>query len=225
LDPSSGWGIIFLSTQAPSWLSRPELLRAWGDDAGFASAMALAVMTIFMLSSLRTDALHWRLLLAPGPGAGPARAQGVEAPAVRTLPPRGPAGPAGTEAAPSASASGLPVSATGVATLPDAWLLGSGQPWHHRVPARADAPALAARAPTAEEAALISRLEALVPRIDARVVVLVDAGRVVDALGTGGIGWDTRLLSASMAKTLTALAVGPAGCAGKLTLDTRADAL
>jgi hypothetical protein len=68
LDPSSGWGIIFLSTQAPSWLSRPELLRAWGDDAGFASAMALAVMTIFMLSSLRTDALHWRLLLAPGPG-------------------------------------------------------------------------------------------------------------------------------------------------------------
>jgi hypothetical protein len=30
--------------------------------------MALAVMTIFMLSSLRTDALHWRLLLAPGPG-------------------------------------------------------------------------------------------------------------------------------------------------------------
>ena len=69
LDPSSGWGIIFLSTQVPSWLSRPESwLRVWGDDVGFASAMALAVMTLFMLSSLRTDALHWRLLLAPGPG-------------------------------------------------------------------------------------------------------------------------------------------------------------
>ncbi|MFM7849058.1 MAG: hypothetical protein ACKO8N_10960 [Rubrivivax sp.] len=69
LDPSSGWGIIFLSTQVASWLSRPDSwLRVWGDDVGFASAMALAVMTLFMLSSLRTDALHWRLLLAPGPG-------------------------------------------------------------------------------------------------------------------------------------------------------------
>lgn len=69
LDPSSGWGFIILSAQAPNGLSRPESwLRAWGDDVGFASAMALTLMTFFMLTSLRTDALHWRLLLAPGPG-------------------------------------------------------------------------------------------------------------------------------------------------------------
>ena len=69
LDPSSGWGFILLSAQAPNWLSRPESwLRAWGDDVGFASAMALTLMTFFMLTTLRTDALHWRLLLAPGPG-------------------------------------------------------------------------------------------------------------------------------------------------------------
>ena len=68
LDPSSGWGFIILS-QAPNWLSRPESwLRAWGDDAGFASAMTLTLMTFFLLTTLRTDALHWRLLLAPGPG-------------------------------------------------------------------------------------------------------------------------------------------------------------
>ena len=30
--------------------------------------MALTLMAFFMLTSLRTDALHWRLLLAPGPG-------------------------------------------------------------------------------------------------------------------------------------------------------------
>jgi CubicO group peptidase (beta-lactamase class C family) len=126
---------------------------------------------------------------------------------------------------PATTASGLPVSTTGVATLPDAWLLGSGQPWHHRVPARPDTPALQARAPSAAEAELIARMEALLPRIDARAVVLVDDGRVVDAFGTGGIGWETRLLSASMAKTVTALAVGQAVCAGKLTLETRADAL
>jgi hypothetical protein len=69
LDPSSGWGFIILSAQAPNWLSRPESwLRAWGDDAGFASAMTLTLMTFFLLTTLRTDALHWRLLLAPGPG-------------------------------------------------------------------------------------------------------------------------------------------------------------
>jgi hypothetical protein len=69
LDPSSGWGFIILSAQVPNWLSRPESwLRAWGDHVGFPSAMALTLMTFFMLTSLRTDALHWRLLLAPGPG-------------------------------------------------------------------------------------------------------------------------------------------------------------
>jgi hypothetical protein len=69
LDPSSGWGFIIVSAQAPNWLRRPESwLRVWGDDVGFASAMALTLTTFFMLTSLRTDALHWRLLLAPGPG-------------------------------------------------------------------------------------------------------------------------------------------------------------
>lgn len=156
---------------------------------------------------------------------------GAEPPAFRPLPPvrqvpaSAPPASAGTPALSSTTPSGLPVSHTGVATLPDAWLLGTGQAWHHRVPARPEAPPLPARAPTAQEGLLIARLEALLPRIDARVVVLVDDGQVVDAFSTGGIGWDTRLLSASMAKTVTALAAGQAVCAGRLTLDTRADTL
>ena len=154
--------------------------------------------------------------------AGTVAAPAAPLPAVRDVPRPAPSAPPGP---PAITASGLPVGTTGVATLPDAWLLGSGQPWHHRVPARPDTPALPARAPTAAEAELIARLETLLPRIDARAVVLVDDGRVVDAFGTGGIGWDTRLLSASMAKTVTALAVGHAVCAGKLTLETRADTL
>jgi CubicO group peptidase (beta-lactamase class C family) len=154
--------------------------------------------------------------------AGTVAAPAAPLPAVRDVPRPAPSAPPGP---PAITASGLPLGTTGVATLPDAWLLGSGQPWHHRVPARPDTPALPARAPTAAEAELIARLETLLPRIDARAVVLVDDGRVVDAFGTGGIGWDTRLLSASMAKTVTALAVGHAVCAGKLTLETRADTL
>lgn len=156
------------------------------------------------------------------PQAAPAGLAIRPLPPVREVPRPAPAAAAGST---TLTASGTPVSPAGVATLPDAWLLGSGQPWHHRVPARSEAPPLSARAPHAQEAELIARLEALLPRIEARVVVLVDEGRVVDALATGGIGWDTRLLSASMAKTLTALAVGQAVCAGRLALDTRAEAL
>lgn len=120
--------------------------------------------------------------------------------------------------------SGTPVSPAGVATLPDTWLLGSGQPWHLRVPARPGAPPVRSRAPVAAEAELIQRLETLLPRIDGRVIVLVADGQIVDAMGTGGIDFSTRLLSASMAKTVTAVALGHALCAGRLTLDTRADA-
>ncbi|MEN9417180.1 MAG: hypothetical protein RI988_800 [Pseudomonadota bacterium] len=168
-------------------------------------------------------------MLAPAHAAGTAEAGQAEraeraAQAARVRDVARPATGAGT--APWAtSPSGTPVSARGVATLPDAWLLGSGQPWHERVPARASAPALRSRAPTAAEAELIQRLEALLPRIDGRVMVLVAEGRIVDAIGTGGIDFSTRLLSASMAKTVTALAVGQALCAGKLTLETRADTL
>ena len=164
-------------------------------------------------------------LLAGVVGSGVAGAQASDLPAVREIARASPGPGAGSPPAPTLTASGLPLGSTGAATLPDAWLLGSGQPWHHRVPARPEAPPLPARAPTAQEAALIARLEALLPRVDGRVVVLVDDGRVVDAFGTGGISWDTRLLSASMAKTFAALATGQAVCAGKLALETRADAL
>ena len=144
-----------------------------------------------------------------------------DAPRVRDVAQRAPSTATATWAT---TPSGTPVSPAGVATLPDAWLLGSGQPWHLRVPARTGVPPVRNRAPTAAEAELIQRLETLLPRIDGRVIVLVADGQIVDAMGTGGIDFSTRLLSASMAKTVTAVALGHALCAGRLTLDMRADA-
>ena len=62
-------------------------------------------------------------------------------------------------------------------------------------------------------------------QIESRVVVLLDGGEIVDIVTTGGIRFDTLLMSASMAKTLTSLAAGKAVCAGHLSMDQRADSV
>lgn len=120
---------------------------------------------------------------------------------------------------------GLPVMPDGAPLLPDEWLLGPGQPWHYRTAAKPGRPPVPVRLPSPEEQRLIERAEGLLKRIPSRVVVLIDDGQIVEALSTGGIQWNTRLMSASMAKTMTALAVGKAICANRLRLDTRVDSL
>jgi hypothetical protein len=69
LDPGSASGAMFFFSQVPNWLRDPDrFLRAWGEHVDFGSALAIGLMTMFLLLSLRTGALHWRLMLAPGPG-------------------------------------------------------------------------------------------------------------------------------------------------------------
>lgn len=104
--------------------------------------------------------------------------------------------------------------------LPDDWLLGSGQPWHFRLPASATGAPLGNRAPNAAESALVDAARSLVARYDIKLVALLDGERVVDLAARPGIGPSTLLLSASMGKTVTAIAAGKAVCAGLLRLDT-----
>jgi len=120
---------------------------------------------------------------------------------------------------------GLPRSPSHALYMPEDWLTGLGQPWHFRSAPRPDAPPVPVRAPTAEEAPIVERARALMGQIESRVMVLMADGAIVAAISTGGIEPRTRLLSASMGKTVTALAAGKAVCAGHLALDTRADAL
>ena len=120
---------------------------------------------------------------------------------------------------------GLPVMPDGAPLMSEEWLLGTGQPWHYRTAAKPSRPAVPVRSPSPEERRLVERAETLLKQIPSRIVVLIDDGQIVDALSTGGIQWNTRLMSASMAKTVTALAVGKAICADKLRLDTRVDSL
>lgn len=122
------------------------------------------------------------------------------------------------------SASGLPLQA-GLSYLPEAWLYGQGQPWHYRTSANAAAPAVPVREPRADEQALLELSARLVQELPIKVIALIDDGQIVDVVAAPEIRFNTLLLSASMGKTVTAIATGQALCAGSLNLGTRADAL
>lgn len=120
---------------------------------------------------------------------------------------------------------GLPRGQGNSLYLPEDWLTGVGQAWHHRSSAHPGVAAVPVRSPTPQERRVIEKAEALMQRIESRVMVLMADGAIVDAISTGGIRFDTRLFSASMGKTVTALAAGLAVCEGHLSLNQRVDSV
>lgn len=133
--------------------------------------------------------------------------------------------PPKNQAATTAGSGGAPLGEGGALYLPEDWLLGSGQPWHYRTTPRPQAKPVPVRQATPTEAPIVQRAEALMQQIESRVMVLLDRGEIVSITSTGGIRLDSRLMSASMAKTMTALAAGKAICASRLSLGQRADAV
>jgi CubicO group peptidase (beta-lactamase class C family) len=119
----------------------------------------------------------------------------------------------------------LPLGKSGAIYLPEDWLMGDGQPWHYRSAPRAGVAPVAVRPPRVEEAKVIEQAQALMGRVESRAMVLIADGAIVEAISTGGIQFNTRLLSASMGKTVAALAAGKAVCAGHLKMDQRVDSL
>ena len=109
--------------------------------------------------------------------------------------------------------------------LPNEWLLGSGQPWHYRAAPAAKGAAIGEPSPTAPRPAVAQEARGLVERHELKLVALVDDSRIVEIAARPGIGPTTLLMSASIGKTVTAVAAGKAVCAGLLRLDTTAGSL
>lgn len=120
---------------------------------------------------------------------------------------------------------GLPRGESDALYLPEDWLIGNGQPWHYRTVSKSAVLPVLVRRPNPEELRVIEKAKTLMQRIESRVMVFLSDGEIVDAISTGGIRFDTRLLSASMAKTVTALAAGKAICSGRLSMNQRADSI
>ncbi len=106
------------------------------------------------------------------------------------------------------------------------WNFEQGLPWSYRGSASATPRPLPARPASGGEIHPLQEARALM-RGSTRVkaLVFVDDDQVVSAMARPGIGPSTLLPSASMSKSLTALGVGKALCAGRLDLQVQAAAL
>lgn len=107
------------------------------------------------------------------------------------------------------------------ASAPDEWLLSNGQIWHLQTSTAKVVAPLIFREPRGAEKAVVEKAQQLFERSAAKSMALFDGNEVV------WIGYKTpassskRFLSFSVGKTVTAMAVGKAICAGQLSLDSQ----
>ena len=116
----------------------------------------------------------------------------------------------------------LPIGQNG-AVAPDDWLIGKGRAWFYHGAPSASPSEIHRREPTDGEKPVIDKARALFASRPAKVIALIDGHDVVYKDAKTPVTDDSYLFSFSMGKTITSMAVGKAICAGKLTLETRAD--
>lgn len=108
--------------------------------------------------------------------------------------------------------------------LPDRYLIAErALPWAYRVTASPTPVRLAERSPTAGEQEIIDRARTLLARHEAKAIALLDGPNIVHVEFNLPASADSLFLGASIAKTMTSLAVAQAICAGKMGLEDRAD--
>lgn len=128
--------------------------------------------------------------------------------------------------APLAVAQNLLHHTDGSGAAPDGWLLvKKGNPWWYETKPSPSPTPLRTRAPTPAEQAVVERARALLASRPAKALALLDGDAVVYAETNAPADMDSLFFGFSMGKTVTAMAVGQAICAGKLTLETRAEEL
>jgi CubicO group peptidase (beta-lactamase class C family) len=117
-----------------------------------------------------------------------------------------------------------PSSLQGGAVLRE-WGLERGMPWSYRRKPSDEGREIRGRDPSFSERAVIQDARQLLVQTRVKAMVFVDAGQVVGALARPGVAANTLLPSASMSKTVTALGVGKAICAGVLNWTSTAQSL
>ncbi len=111
----------------------------------------------------------------------------------------------------------------GAASAPDAWLfVRDGQPWWYRTTPSPTPIELLQREPSGAEKPVVERVQSLMNSRPARAFALVDGNTVVHQQFNAPANDDAIIFGFSMGKTVTAMGVGQAICAGKLRYDTKA---
>lgn len=113
--------------------------------------------------------------------------------------------------------------ADGNAAAPDEWLLVKrGNPWWYETRPSLTPSQLQTRVPTSVEQSVVDRAHALMASRPAKAFVLMDGDSVVYSETKAPADADSVFFGFSMGKTVTAMAVGQAICAGKLRFETKA---
>ncbi|MGL5004191.1 MAG: serine hydrolase, partial [Casimicrobium sp.] len=111
----------------------------------------------------------------------------------------------------------------GVAYAPDEWLfVREGRPWWHKTTASPNVVELKRRAPNGAESAAVERVKSVMASRPALACALVDGDTVVHQQFNAPADNDSVIFGMSMGKTVTAMGVGQAICAGKLRYDIKA---
>lgn len=114
----------------------------------------------------------------------------------------------------------------GAAAAPDAWLfVRDGQPWWYKSTPSPKPVELKRREPTAAEQPIVERVKNLMATRPARAFALMDGDTVVYQQFNSPANDDAVIFGFSMGKTVTAMGVGQAICAGKMKYETKASEL
>jgi CubicO group peptidase (beta-lactamase class C family) len=114
----------------------------------------------------------------------------------------------------------------GAAAAPDAWLfVRDGQPWWYRTTVSAKPVELKRREPSTTEQPIVERVKNLMVTRPAKAFALMDGDTVVYQQFNAPANEDAVIFGFSMGKTVTAMGVGQAICAGKLRYETKANEL
>lgn len=111
----------------------------------------------------------------------------------------------------------------GIAAAPDDWLLGQGQKWHYRTDLATEPVALSARMPNSAEEGVIERAKDIIKKSSAKSLMLMNGNEVVWSGYREPANASSFFLSFSVGKTVTSMAIGQAVCAGKLSLQDKAE--
>jgi CubicO group peptidase (beta-lactamase class C family) len=111
----------------------------------------------------------------------------------------------------------------GLPYLPDETLMPKqGFPWAYTIQPSPTPTPQARRDPTSAEIKVVERARTLLLGNQAKAIALIDGSNIVFVEYKAPASEESIFISASMAKTMTALAVGQAICAGKLKMTDRA---
>lgn len=109
------------------------------------------------------------------------------------------------------------------AAAPDDWLLGSGQKWHYHTDIAKKPQELIVREPTGSMISIVDKAKAMLNNSSAKAIVLMDGNQIVWAGYKPPANSGATLLSFSIGKTVTSMAIGKAICLGKLSLTDSAE--